>query len=55
MYDHFDNAKWLFSLGGVDHNAYNNNDPFEWSCYNDNLEMAKWLFSLGGNRSSLRR
>ena len=44
---HIEIAKWLYSFGGVNIHA-NNDDAFRWSCDNGNIEIAKWLYSLGG-------
>jgi diacylglycerol kinase len=44
---HLEIAKWLYSLGGVDIHA-ENEDAFRNACLNGYLEIAKWLYSFGG-------
>lgn len=43
---HFEVAKWLVSLGGVDIHAYED-EAFYRSCYVGKFEIAEWLYSLG--------
>ena len=46
-FGHLELAQWIYSLGGVDHHAYN-----EWAfvlaCEIGHLEMVQWIYSLGG-------
>jgi hypothetical protein len=51
---HFEIAKWLHSLGGVDIHA-KNDEAFLYSCYKGQIEMAKWLYSLGAVVSNTYR
>ena len=38
-------AKWLYSLGGVDIHI-DEDHAFRWSCRNGYLKVAQWLYSL---------
>ena len=40
-------AKWLVSLGGVDHHVLSDL-PFRRACHAGDLPLAQWLYSLGG-------